>query len=64
MSKEAQKLIETLGLQAHPEGGYFKETYRSSEIIPQPIGNFPVYEALDVDPMIEGGNRIVPIGNL
>lgn len=37
MNKEAQKLIETLGLQAHPEGGYFKETYRSLEIIPQPV---------------------------
>jgi uncharacterized protein len=29
MHPEAQKLIDELGLQAHPEGGYFRETYRS-----------------------------------
>jgi predicted cupin superfamily sugar epimerase len=27
--------IETLGLLAHPEGGFFKETYRSSALIPK-----------------------------
>ena len=32
-----KKIIETLGLQPHPEGGYFKETYRSEEIIPQGV---------------------------
>lgn len=26
---EVQALIEQLGLEAHPEGGYFRETYRS-----------------------------------
>lgn len=30
-----QELIEKLGLQEHPEGGYFKETYRSNELIPE-----------------------------
>jgi len=30
-----KEIIETLGLQPHPEGGYFKETYRSSGVIPQ-----------------------------
>lgn len=29
----AQKLIQELNLQEHPEGGYFKETYRSNEFI-------------------------------
>lgn len=29
----AQNIIELLGLQEHPEGGYFKETYRSEGII-------------------------------
>lgn len=29
----AQEIIEQLGLQEHPEGGYFKETYRSKGII-------------------------------
>jgi predicted cupin superfamily sugar epimerase len=31
--KDADYWIEKLGLQKHPEGGYFKETYRSNEII-------------------------------
>lgn len=30
----AQAIIQQLELQEHPEGGYFKETYRSDEIIP------------------------------
>jgi len=28
--KHVEKIIQDLGLQPHPEGGYFKETYRSS----------------------------------
>lgn len=35
MIKEAAYWIEKLDLQKHPEGGYFKETYRSEGIIPQ-----------------------------
>ena len=31
MNKEVQFLIEKLGLNPHPEGGYFKETYRSTQ---------------------------------
>lgn len=31
--KEVKLLIEKFGLVSHPEGGYFKETYRSSEKI-------------------------------
>lgn len=34
MEKEIQDLIEKLSLKAHPEGGYYCETYRSSEVIP------------------------------
>lgn len=30
----ASEIIETLGLIPHPEGGYFRETYRSQETIP------------------------------
>ncbi len=33
MNKDAKLYIERLGLQLHPEGGYFKEIYRSGEII-------------------------------
>ena len=31
----AQHWIEKLGLEKHPEGGYFKEVYRAVEIIPK-----------------------------
>ncbi len=31
----AQHYIQSLNLQPHPEGGYFAETYRSAESIPQ-----------------------------
>ena len=39
---KAQKVIEKLKLQEHPEGGYFKETYRSEALIPHDslVGNF------------------------
>ena len=30
---ELQQLIDELGLQAHPEGGYYKETYRSAQTL-------------------------------
>jgi len=33
MNKSADYYIEKLNLQKHPEGGYFKEIYRSEEII-------------------------------
>ncbi len=33
MHPEAKKYIEILNLESHPEGGYFKEIYRSGEII-------------------------------
>ncbi len=35
MNSEAQKIADKLEMQAHPEGGYYKETYRSAEIVPQ-----------------------------
>ncbi len=34
MKKDARYWIEKLGLMPHPEGGYFRETYRSSAMIP------------------------------
>ena len=33
--KQAEHWIQTLNLSPHPEGGYFRETYRSPEIIQQ-----------------------------
>ncbi|KAA3610464.1 MAG: cupin domain-containing protein [Calditrichaeota bacterium] len=33
MSRSAESWIKELGLIKHPEGGWFKETYRSSEIV-------------------------------
>ena len=32
MSSEADRLIEQLGLKPHPEGGYFRETFRDSNV--------------------------------
>ncbi len=34
MNPSAQFWIDALGLVAHPEGGYFRETYRSTEQLP------------------------------
>ncbi|CAM3552718.1 DUF985 domain-containing protein [Bordetella sputigena] len=33
---EAQGLIDRLGLQPHPEGGYYRETYRAAETVHRP----------------------------
>jgi uncharacterized protein len=33
--KDADFLVDYLELEPHPEGGYFKETYRSKDVIPQ-----------------------------
>lgn len=33
MSERAQYLIDTLDLKPHPEGGYFKEIYRSDQMV-------------------------------
>ncbi len=33
--KDVQKIIDKLQLQSHPEGGYFRETYRSEDSISQ-----------------------------
>ena len=32
---DAERWIEVLGMQRHPEGGWFREVYRSHEIVPQ-----------------------------
>ncbi len=37
MNPEAKKIIGQLQLQKHPEGGYFKEVYRSDETIPNSV---------------------------
>lgn len=36
MDKEAKKLIKQLSLTPHPEGGYFRETYRSNDLVISP----------------------------
>lgn len=33
MNPRAQQLIETLRLQPHPEGGYYRETHRSTQTV-------------------------------
>ncbi len=34
MNKSAEKIISTLNLARHPEGGWYREIYRSSDVIP------------------------------
>lgn len=41
MNFNAQTLIQELGLIEHPEGGYYKETYRSRGVIPQQVLGAP-----------------------
>jgi predicted cupin superfamily sugar epimerase len=35
MTDVVRKIVEKLKLASHPEGGYFKEVYRSEELIPK-----------------------------
>lgn len=35
--KEAEDFVRKLKLKAHPEGGFFRETYRAKEIIPKKV---------------------------
>lgn len=37
-SPDAATLIETLGLRTHPEGGYYRETFRSEQLVETPRG--------------------------
>ncbi|MFC1925926.1 cupin domain-containing protein [Chloroflexota bacterium] len=39
MYKRAQELIDILGLSPHPEGGYYKEVYRSGSKLSSPVNN-------------------------
>lgn len=34
MNKNAEEIINALGLERHPEGGWFRETYRATEMVP------------------------------
>ena len=38
MAVAAAQIVADLGLQAHPEGGYFRETYRAAEQVQTPRG--------------------------
>lgn len=42
MKKRIQELVLSLDLKEHPEGGYYKETYRSEGVIPQKCLNQPI----------------------
>ncbi|HEY3094378.1 MAG TPA: cupin domain-containing protein [Nitrososphaera sp.] len=33
MNKEAARLVKKLGLEKHPEGGYFRQTCRSNKMV-------------------------------
>ena len=44
MRPTAAELAATLGLEPHPEGGYFRETYRASETVITSRGERPLRE--------------------
>jgi uncharacterized protein len=41
MNSRATELIETLGLEAHPEGGYYREIFRSTGLVSPADGRGP-----------------------
>jgi uncharacterized protein len=46
MRPRARELAATLGLEPHPEGGFFLETYRAGETVPTPRGDRPLSTAI------------------
>jgi len=37
MNKKVEDIVDSLQMKPHPEGGFYKETYRSKEIVPQNV---------------------------
>ena len=46
MRPRAHELAATLGLEPHPEGGFFLETYRAGETVATPHGDRPLSTAI------------------
>jgi predicted cupin superfamily sugar epimerase len=46
MRPTAAQMVATLGLEPHPEGGYFLETYRAAQTLRTPRGERPVSTAI------------------
>ncbi len=46
MRPTAAELVATLGLEPHPEGGYFRETFRAVQTTPTPRGERPAATAI------------------
>jgi len=46
MRPRARELAATLGLEPHPEGGFFRETYRADETVATPRGERPLSTAI------------------
>jgi hypothetical protein len=46
MRPRARELAATLGLEPHPEGGFFRETYRADEVVATPRGERPLSTAI------------------
>jgi predicted cupin superfamily sugar epimerase len=46
MTSAASALVRTLQLAPHPEGGYFRELYRATEVVPTPRGPRPASTAI------------------
>jgi uncharacterized protein len=46
MRPRARELAATLGLEPHPEGGFFRESYRADETVATPRGERPLSTAI------------------
>jgi len=46
MRPRARELAASLGLEPHPEGGFFRETYRAGETVATPRGERPLSTAI------------------
>jgi len=55
MNKRAAELIRQLQLSAHPEGGYYKETYRSADMVTSPQNAEPRSAVTDIYFLIISG---------
>jgi uncharacterized protein len=55
VTNRPQEIIQSIGLQPHPEGGWFKETYRSSQTVSSPVHGATRSSLTDIHFMLEQG---------
>lgn len=54
-SSKVKQLISRLGLSPHPEGGYYREVYRSKTMVMSPLGPFERSSVTDIYFLLEAG---------